>query len=79
MNKRLWSIQIEYSDNSYLYSPIVLSKLVKFIKMRREEAGNTIRTTKPIDMWLLEYAIHTAKTSDSNKHICKITVETGGE
>ena len=78
MGRQLWSIKIYYSDSSCSLLPIVLSNLVRFVGARRQAEGNTIRKIKPIDMWLLEYAIHTAKTAGDNRHVCKIIVETGG-
>jgi len=79
MGRQLWSILIYYSDSSCSSLPINLSKLVRFVGERRQAEGSTIRKIKPIDMWLLEYAIHTAKTAGDDRHVCKITVETGGK
>lgn len=79
MGRQSWSIQLHYSDNSYSFLPIALPKLARFVSARRQAEERTIRKIKPIDMWLLEYAIHTARMSCDGRHICKVIVETGGE
>lgn len=78
MDRQSWSIQLYYSDDSYSSAPIVLHDLMRFIKMRRKNAGNSIRNIKPINMWLLEYAIYKAQTIYGDKHVCKVIVSTGG-
>jgi len=78
MGRQSWSIQLYFSDDSCSSVPIVLHELVRFIRTRRETAGNIIRKTKPINMWLLEYAVHKAQTFGGDKHVCKVTVDTGG-